>query len=580
MTTRQFTYHTDDGDETVEIAIRGRQILDRPMINFGTAYTHEEREGLGLTGLLPAAVSSIESQVTRAYQQVCAQPDDLSKNIYLMQLQDRNEILFYRLLAAHLAELLPIIYTPTIGEAIQQFSNWFARPRGVFLAIDAPDGIEQALEAFGQGPDDVDLIVVTDSEGILGIGDQGVGGIRICVGKLSVYTAAAGVHPLRVMPVVLDVGTDNLELLNDPGYLGVRHARVRGQAYDDFVEKFVHTATRMFPKAVLHWEDFGASNAHRILQQYREECLTFNDDIQGTAAVVVAALLASVKAKGETLSEQKIVIHGAGTAGIGVADLIVDIMVREGLSEQEARKRFWCLGSRGLIHTGATMRPFQEPYARDEAELADWPLRSGTADLATVVGRVNPTVLIGTSAQPGSFTEAIVRSMYAHCSRPIILPLSNPTKKSEALPVDLLNWTEGNALMATGSPFKPVTFQGTTYDIAQANNALVFPGIGLGAIAVEASRITDHMIAAAAEAVADLTDASRRGSAVLPSMAHLRTVSATVAVKVAEAAVADGVAGKALDNPIQDIYAQMWKPEYPKVKVVTNEYTPTRNRTA
>ncbi|OYO05986.1 hypothetical protein CGZ97_04785 [Enemella evansiae] len=573
---RQFSFHSDENGEKVEIAIRGRQILDRPMINFGTAYPHEERNALGLTGLLPPAVSSIDTQVARTYQQYSAQPDDLSKNIYLTQLQDRNEILFYRLLAAHLEEMLPIIYTPTIGEAIQQYSTWFGRPRGIFLSIDDPDGIEQALQAGGQSAEDVDLIVVTDSEGILGIGDQGVGGIRICVGKLSVYTAAAGIHPLRVMPVVLDVGTDNMELLNDEAYLGVRHARVRGEQYDQFVERFVSTANRMFPKALLHWEDLGASNAHRILQTYREDYLTFNDDIQGTAAVVVAALLASVQAKGEKLADQKFVIHGAGTAGIGVADLLVDIMVRDGLSEDEARKRFWCLGSRGLLHTGMTLRPFQEPYARAAAELSDWDLTGETADLATTVDRVQPTVLIGTSAQPGAFSEPIVRSMYAHCPRPVIMPLSNPTRLSEALPVDLLTWTDGNVLMATGSPFQPVTLDGTTYQIAQANNALVFPGIGLGAIVAEASRVTDHMIAAAAEAVAEITDASKRGAPVLPPMTDLRAVSAEVAVRVAEAAVNDGVANRTLDNPVQDIYARMWKPQYPTIEVVTNEFTPTR----
>ncbi|GAB3701704.1 NAD-dependent malic enzyme [Mariniluteicoccus flavus] len=574
---RQYQFSPEGAGEKVEIAVRGRQILARPMINYGTAYTLAERDELGLTGLLPPAVTTMNSQLKRIYQQFEAQPDALSKNVFLTQLQDRNEILFYRLLTEHLEEMLPIIYTPTIGEAIQQFSQWFHRPRGVFLSIDDPDGVEAALQSYGQGADDVDLIVVTDSEGILGIGDQGVGGIRICVGKLSVYTAAAGIHPLRVMPVVLDVGTDNLELLNDDGYLGVRHARVRGEEYDAFVDRFVETATRMFPKALLHWEDFGASNAHRILDKYREEHCTFNDDIQGTAAVVVAAALAAAKAKGEQLSDQRVVIHGAGTAGIGIADLMTDIMVREGLSVEDARKRFWGLGSRGLIHTGARMRSFQEPYARDEAELKGWRTDApGRYELADVVRNVQPTILIGTSAQPGAFTEAIVTDMYAGCRRPVIMPLSNPTKKSEALPSDVMKWTDGNALMATGSPFQPVHHDGIDFEIAQANNALVFPGIGLGTIAVRATRVTDHMVAAAAEAVAELTEATKRGSAVLPSMTQLRAVSATVALRVAEAAVEDGVATVELENPIQDIYSQMWKPNYPRIDVVTNELTPKR----
>ncbi len=571
---RQFRFRTsEDGKEVVEIAIRGKQVLDRPMTNFSTAYTLEQREALGLTGLLPPAVTSLQLQMKRLYSAFSRLPTDLDKHVFMTQLQDRNEIAFHAMVAGHLDEMMPIIYTPTIGEAIQQFSNWFTVPRGVFLSIDQPEQIESALRNTGQDADDVDLLVVTDSEGILGIGDQGVGGIRIAIGKLAVYTAAAGMHPLRVLPVVLDVGTDNLDLLNDPGYLGVRHARVRGERYDEFVDAFVKTASRIFPRAMLHWEDFGASNAHRVLNRYRDEVCSFNDDIQGTAAIVVAAVLASVKESGQRLKNQRIVVHGAGTAGVGIADLLKDVMMEQGLSEEEARSRFYCLGSRGLLVDGMKMRDFQEPYARPAGSIDDWDVNEpGRATLAEVVHNVQPTILIGTSGRPGSFTEQIVRDMAEHVERPIILPLSNPTSLSEALPSDLIEWTEGRALIATGSPFKPVQYKGTEYAIAQANNALVFPGIGLGAVACQAERITDRMISAAAQAVADMTTMTKPGDRVLPAIDTMRTVSARVAVAVAKAAAEDGVA-EPLENPLQEIWDHMWQPEYPDVVAVTNQYT-------
>jgi malate dehydrogenase (oxaloacetate-decarboxylating) len=576
---RQYQFRTVDGAETVQIAVRGRQVLARPMLNRGPAFTLEEREALGLRGLLPPAVNSLTEQVKRSYSQFAAQPDDLLRYVFLNQLQDLNEILYYALVAEHLEEMLPIIYTPTVGEAIQQFSSTFDRPRGVYLSIDDPDGIDEALAAHGQGPDDVDLLVVTDSEGILGIGDQGVGGIRIAVGKLAVYTTAAGIHPLRGIPVVLDVGTDNLRLLNDPGYLGVRHARVRGPRYDAFIETFIAAVERHFPQALLHWEDFGADNAHHILESYRDQHCTFNDDIQGTAAVVAAAVMAAVRAKGERLGDQRVVVHGAGTAGIGIADLLRDAMVAEGLSEQEAARRFWGLGSRGLIHTGQPMRPFQERYARPAEEVAGWGSPGGRHDLAAVVRTVRPTVLIGTSAQAGSFTREIVQEMAAGCERPVILPLSNPTPKAEAVPADLIEWTQGRAMIATGSPFAPVPYGGTTYEIAQANNALVFPGIGLGTVAVRATRVTDGMIAAASRAVAEMSSAARRGAPLLPSMRQLRAVSAAVAIKVAAQAQAEGVATRTLEHPIQDIHELMWQPVYPKVEVVDRIAEPSARPT-
>lgn len=577
---RQYQFRTVDGVETVQIAVRGRQVLARPMLNFGPGFSLEERHALGLVGLLPPAVNTLTEQVRRVYEQFRSQPDALSKYVFLNGLQDLNEILYYRLVAEHLEEMLPIIYTPTVGEAIQKFSSTFDRPRGIYLSIDDAGSMDEALAAHGQGPEDVDLVVVTDSEGILGIGDQGVGGIRIAVGKLAVYTTAAGIHPLRGIPVVLDVGTDNLDLLNDPSYLGARHARVRGERYDAFIAQFVDAVQRHFPHALLHWEDFGADNAHRILETYQEEHCSFNDDIQGTAAVVAGAVLAAVEAKGERLSDQKIVVHGAGTAGIGVADLLRDIMVGEGLTPQEAERRFWGLGSRGLLHTGAPMRAFQERYARPESEVAGWTGRSrGRYDLAEVVRNVRPTVLIGTSARPGAFTETIVRDMAAGCERPVIMPLSNPTARSEAVPEDLLAWTDGRAMIATGSPFAPVQHGGTTFEIAQANNALVFPGIGLGTVAVRATRVTDGMIAAAARALAERTSAARRGAPLLPSMSQLRSVSAAVAIRVAEAAMEEGVATRELPRPLHDIYQLMWQPVYPRVEVVTHIDEPTARPT-
>ncbi|OFS13269.1 NAD-dependent malic enzyme [Kytococcus sp. HMSC28H12] len=580
---RQYQFRNEDGHETVQIAVRGRQVLARPMLNRGSAFSPEDRDALGLRGLIPPAVNTIDGQVRRCYGQFQMQPTNLAKYVYLNSLQDLNEILFHRLVAEHLDEMMPIIYTPTVGEAIQQFSSTFDRQRGIYLSIEdhgGAEGIASALAAYGNGPDDVDIVVVTDSEGILGIGDQGVGGIRIAIGKSAVYTTAAGIHPMRVLPVVLDVGTDNPALLHDPNYLGLRRDRVRGEEYEAFIGDFVEAVQERFPKALLHWEDFGASNAHSILETYRDQVCSFNDDIQGTAAVVVASALAACKAKGEQLSDQRVVIHGAGTAGIGIADLMRDIMISEGLDADEATRRFWGLGSRGLIHTGGRMRPFQERYARPTDELADWQAdEDGNYSLAETVRQAKPTLLIGTSAQAGAFTEEIVREMTSVTERPIILPLSNPTAKAEAVPEDLLEWTDGGALIATGSPFKPVVRDEVTYTIAQANNALVFPGMGLGTVAVRATRLTDGMITAAAQAVADMTTVGTQGAAVLPSMRELRSVSAAVAERVAAAAVEEGVATLELDNPRETIANLMWTPEYPEVEVVDSIETPSARPT-
>jgi malate dehydrogenase (oxaloacetate-decarboxylating) len=536
------------------------------MLNRGTAFTPEQRQALGLQGLLPRGVSTLEGQIRRVYAQYRRQPNDLAKNVMLGNLRDRNEVLFYRLLAEHLEEMLPIVYTPTVGKAIEQYSHEYRRPRGVFLDVNHPEDVEESLRNYGLDSDDVDLLVATDSEGVLGIGDQGVGGIDISIGKLAVYIAAAGLHPRRVIPVVLDMGTDNLRLLNDEMYIGNRHARVRDQRYDELIDAYVTAASKLFPHAMLHWEDFGASNARRILNKYASQVCTFNDDMQGTAAVVLAAAFAGVKAAGTQMRDQRVVIHGAGTAGIGIADMMREAMVREGLTEEEATGRFWAVDSRGLLtdnYAGA-LRDFQQPYARPAAELAAWPRRPGDSiTLADVVANANPTMLIGTSTQSGAFTEHIVRHMASTVGRPIIMPLSNPTSKAEAVPEDLIRWTDGRALVATGSPFPPVSHDGRTYIIAQSNNALVFPGLGLGVTVVRARRISDAMITAAADAVATFANATGPGAALLPPVTDLRTVSAAVAIATAQAAEEDGLAEQPLTDPVKQIHQAMWRPEYP-----------------
>jgi len=555
---------------TARISARGAAVLAIPAINRGTAFTAAQRHELGMTGLLPSGVSTLDGQLRRTYSQYSHQGDDLAKWVYLTNLHNRNEVLFYKLLSEHIEEMLPIVYTPTVGSAIQQFSNEFRRSRGVYLSVDHPEDVEQALRNSGLGANDVDLLVATDSEGILGIGDQGVGGIEISVGKLAVYTAAAGIHPSRALPVVLDVGTDNLNLLNDEMYLGERHPRVRGERYDRLIDAYVTACQKLFPHAMLHWEDFGAANARRILNTYADQVCTFNDDMQGTAAVVLAAAFSAVRAAGSRLRDQRVVIHGAGTAGLGIADMMRDQMVREGLSREEATARFWALDREGLLgdDRAAHLYDFQVPYARPWDEIKDWGTPGSRPGLADVVRHARPTMLIGTSTQAGAFTEHIVRDMAAHTERPIIMPLSNPTPHAEAMPADLLAWTGGRALVATGSPFAPVELDGVTYQIAQANNALVFPGLGLGVTVARASHITDRLIAAAADAVAKLSDATRPGTSLLPPVRDLRPVSAAVAIEVVRVADAEGLAQVPIDNPIQQVHDTMWRYEYPRIEAI------------
>jgi len=552
--------------------VRGRAVLTDPVLNKGLAFPASERAALGLTGLLPPGVLTLDQQADRDYRQYGELATDFAKAVFLAAVRSRNDVLFHRLLRDHLAQMLPVVYTPTIGTVIQQYSQEYRRPAGVYLSVDHPDEIGIGLAALGHGRDDVDLILVTDGEGILGIGDWGVGGIEIAIGKLAVYTAAAGVDPARVLPVVLDVGTDNARLLQDPVYVGNRHPRVTGEKYDDFVDAFVHACTTMFPDALLHWEDLGASNAHRVLQRHRRSVCTFNDDMQGTGAIALASVVSGARVTRTRLRDQRIVIFGAGTAGIGIADQLLQAMVADGLDAGSARARIWCLGRQGLLLEGQRIRDFQMPYARPLAEVAGWrrdvPGTSptgGGVDLIEVVRRVHPTVLIGTSGVGGAFDRATVTELARHVDRPIVLAMSNPTELAEASAADLLGWTDGRALVATGSPSPVVSCDGIAVTVAQANNALVFPGIGLGAIVSRATRITDEMLTAAAYAVAGCARPHEPGAALLPSLGAVRDVTTVVAVQVARAAQAGGVARVRTRDWDAVVAAARWEPVYPAV---------------
>jgi malate dehydrogenase (oxaloacetate-decarboxylating) len=549
---------------------RGRTLLRDPRDNRGTAFTAGERRALGLEGLLPAGILTLEDQAKRSYEQYQAQPTDLAKNIFLAALHDRNEVLYYKLLEDRLTEMLPIVYDPVVAQAIEHYSHEFRRPNGVYLSVDDVEGVETAFENYGLNANDVDLVVATDAEAILGIGDWGADGMVISVGKLAVYTAAAGIDPDRVIPVMLDVGTDRESLLNHPQYVGNRHSRVRGDRYDALVAAYVETASRRFPNALLHFEDFGVSNARRILAEYRDKVCAFNDDIQGTGAITLAAALPGMRITGTRPSEQRVVIFGAGTAGVGIADQIRAVMINDGLSTEEATRLFWCVDVEGLlVDNMADLRDFQQPYATPRSEVSAWKHNGShrQIDLAEVVANVHPTILVGTSTAGGAFTEPIIREMAAHVDRPMIFALSNPTERIEAVPADLIAWTDGRGLVGTGTPWDPVPYKGTDYVIGEANNALIYPGIGLGTIVARASHVTDNMLLAASEAVAGLVDVSRPGAGLLPDVDNLRVSSATVAVAVAKQAAADGVARARLDDPVQAVQDAMWHADYRQPEV-------------
>ena len=543
-------------------------VVTNPLTNRGTAFTIEERRRLGLIGRFPSAVETLDQQAARTYRQLCGFEEDMDKYVFLDQLHDRNETLYYRILTDHLTELLPVVYDPTVGEAIKKWSREYRRSRAVYLSIDRIEDVRPSFEALGLGPDDVDLLVVSDAEEILGIGDWGVNGTDISVGKLAVYTAAAGIHPGRTIAVNLDCGTDNEALLNDPAYLGERHARVRGARYDELINEYLSVAAELFPRALLHFEDFGPSNARRILLTNREKYRIFNDDMQGTGAIVIAAVISGMKVAGQGFADQRLVVYGAGTAGTGMADQIHAGMVRDGLSPDEARSRIWLIDRAGLITDDMEDLPdYQQAYARPASEVADWTREHGKIGLLETVRRVHPTILIGTSTDHGAFTREVIEEMSSGVERPIVLPLSNPTERIEAMPADVVAWSGGKALVATGIPVKPFEYEGTTFTIGQGNNALLYPGLGLGVIVSGASRVTDGMLLAAAQAVASQVDPTGPGASLLPPVENLRTSSATVAVEVARQAEADGVATASHDNLIQAVQDAMWQPVYSEVEV-------------
>ena len=538
-------------------------ILQNPLTNKDTAFTLEERAKYGLTGRLPVVVETLEQQATRAYRQFSSYEKDIEKYIFLDQLHNRNEVLYYKLLIDHLAEMLPVVYDPTVGEAIKKWSRDYRRSRAVYLDVNHPENIRASFETLGLGADDVDLIVVSDAEEILGIGDWGVNGTDISVGKLAVYTAAAGIHPSRTIAVNLDVGTDNEALLNDPTYLGNRHARVRGERYDALIASYLKTAAEMFPNALLHFEDFGPSNARRILVENRRQYRIFNDDMQGTGAIVMAAVFSGLKVTKQTFAEQRLVVYGAGTAGTGMADQISAAMEREGLSREEAKQRVWLIDINGLVTDDMDGLPdYQQEYARPATEVADWAKTDGKIGLLEVVKQVKPTILIGTSTDHGAFTEDVVKALCAGVERPILLPLSNPTEKIEVMPNEAIKWSDGKALISVGIPVPPVPYKGVNYEIGQANNAMLYPGLGLGVIVSGAKHVTDGMLLAAAEAVASQVNPQDEGASLLPSVNNLRASSATVAVAVAKQAVKDGVATKQPENWVQAVQDAMWQAVY------------------
>ena len=542
----------------------GIELLNNQCLNKGTAFTDHERTEFGLHGLLPLQIESLEAQVVRAYNSFRRKQDSLERHIYLRALQDTNEVLFYRLLLDHIEEMTPIVYTPVVALGCQQFSHIYRRPRGLFISYPLRDSISALLR--NRPNRKVDVIVVTDGERILGVGDQGVGGMGIPIGKLSLYTLIGGIHPVRTLPIVLDVGTNNSELLHDPQYLGWRHERVTGQAYFDFIDQFVTAVQLELPGSCLQWEDFAKSHARVILDRYRDLFLTFNDDIQGTAAVVLGTILSAVKVTGKSLKDMQIVLFGAGSAAIGVADYLRSAQVSEGLSEQEARSRFWIVNSGGLLHTGRqNLTEEQLVYAQPVDRIRAWQNPSSSSiGLAEVIGNIDASVLIGLSTVASSFTEPIVREMARKTQHPIILPLSNPTEKSEATPEELILWTEGRAIIATGSPFAPVRFKGRSIVISQCNNIYIFPAVGLGAVASRAWRITDSMMQAAARTLAEYSPAVAAADApLLPPLIDVDRSSLAIAIAVGAEAQRSGVApATSKEELVRSVLETRWTPHY------------------
>ena len=558
-----FIIKTDShGHKYLETPLDGKVLLTVPQLNKGMAFTFRERLELGLMGKLPSRIETLDEQVARAYYQCMGYKTKLEQNIYLNNLHDKNQVVFYALVSRHLEDMLSTIYTPTVGEAVVGFSRKYRQARGIYMSHPEQSYMESILD--NRTNPEIDLVVITDGEAVLGIGDQGIGGMDIPIAKLMVYTLCAGINPSRTLPITLDVGTNNPELLNDEHYLGWRHKRLTGDDYFNYIDRVVQTIRHKLPKAFIHWEDFSAQNGQAILDRYTSQFCTFNDDIQGTGATALAAIIAAITAQKTTLVDQRIVIYGAGCAGTGVAAQLVDALVAEGLSEEEAQSRLWLLDRHGLLlkeHTD--LRPAQEPYARDRPELSGWNIVSNI-NLLDVISNVKPTILIGTSAQAGAFDETMIQTMASHVDIPIVLPLSNPNDKVEATPKDLIRWTNGKIMLATGSPFEPVKFKNEVLTIAQCNNAKVFPGIGLGVIVAKPRLLSKGMLLAAAHELSRHAPILTEGlhAPLLPSMADAVKVSKRIAYSVANQAIKEELSELALEKIESTIEEIFWKPGY------------------
>ena len=561
---------SDEQKRPLYIPYAGPSLLETPLLNKGSAFSKEERAAFNLTGLLPPRYESIEEQAERAYMQYKSFETPLNKHIYLRAIQDNNETLFYRLLTDHLEEMMPIIYTPTVGDACEKFSDIYRSSRGLFISYSERDQLDDILRNATKQK--VKVIVVTDGERILGLGDQGIGGMGIPIGKLSLYTACGGISPAYTLPVMLDVGTNNEKLLNDPMYMGARHKRINQEQYDEFLEKFIKAVTRRWPGVMLQFEDFAQPNAMPLLRRYRDEVCCFNDDIQGTASVTVGTLLAACRQKGKKLSEQKVVFVGAGSAGCGIAEQVMIQMVAEGLSEEQAKKQIFMVDRYGLVvDSMSDLRDFQQALAQPVGSLGDWQYSGDYPSLLDVIHCAEPDVLIGVSGQAGLFTEQVITTMARYVDQPIIFPLSNPSKHVEAHPHDVIKWTQGKAIVATGSPFGEVEWEGTTYPIAQCNNSYIFPGIGLGVIAVKATRVSDEMFRVASKTLAKASpSANGKNKNLLPGFTELAQLSKDIAFAVAKVAQEEGVALEIDDEVLkQRIEKNFWSPEYRHYKRVS-----------
>ncbi|GAN31384.1 NAD-dependent malic enzyme [Legionella pneumophila] len=549
----------------IKVTKRGMDLLRDPVLNKGTAFSLQERDEFALHGLIPTTVETLEQQVIRCLDAYSAKENPLEKHIYLRALQDRNEVLFYRFIIDNLVDILPIIYTPVVGQACEMFSHIYRQPRGVFLSYPERDKLDSIIQNIASTRS-IKVIVVTDGERILGLGDQGAGGLGIPIGKLSLYTSCGGIHPSNTLPIILDVGTNNKERLDDPEYIGWRYARISGKEYDDFVDQFVQSIKRHMPHVLLQFEDFAQQHAYPLLERYKNQLCTFNDDIQGTASVAVAAILAATRVTNTPLKEHRIALLGAGSAGCGISEQLVHAMMNQGLSEEEARSRFYLVDRYGLLHDEMTdLLPFQKGFVRSSTSLQNWKLaKKGEITLTDVINNAQPTILLGVSGQPNQFKEAMIKTMLSYCERPIIFPLSNPTSRAEAIPQDLLNWTAGKALIATGSPFEPVVINGHKIEIAQCNNSYIFPGVGLGVVAGQAKRVTDLMMMAAAVALSELAPAIRTGEGrLLPELNSIREVSQHIARAVILQGIKEGHIGPMNNNEIDDsIKRTMWTPQY------------------